>query len=221
MLVSHEHRFIYIKTVKTAGTSVEAALEPFCAHGIVGARGDGARAAQWYHHMPARRIRAGLPRAVWRGYLKVCNIRNPWDKAVSWFHFRNPAFREAPPAEAAAAFRAFVAGFAPGAERLGQDFAKYTIGGRAVVDVYLRHGALADDFAGFCGRVGIAPVPALPRLKAGHRSGADWADYYDAESRARVARTFAPEIAAFGWRFDDPLPEYLPETGSNMGVQTL
>lgn len=213
MLVSHEYRFIYIKTVKTAGTSVEAALEPFCATGIVGARGDRARGAQWFHHMPARRIRAQLPRAVWRGYLKVCNIRNPWDKVVSWFHFREPGFREAPQAEAVPAFRAFVAG----TDRLGQDFGKYTLGGRAAMDRYLRHGCLAADFAALCAELGITPAPALPRLKAGHRSGAQWAGYYDAASRAAVARAFAPDIAAFDWRFDDPLPGRRPEKGSDMG----
>ncbi len=213
MLLSHEHRFIYIKTVKTAGTSVEAALEPYCTDGIVGRRGDGARGAKWFHHMPARKIRAQLPREVWRGYLKVCNIRNPWDKAVSWFHFRNPALRGAPRRAAVAAFRSFVAG----TDRLGQDFGKYTLGGRAVVDCYLRHGALAADFADLCARLAIAPVPALPRLKAGHRTAGDWTGYYDAASREAVARAFAPDIAAFDWRFEAALPGRLPETGSNRG----
>ncbi|KPA10844.1 hypothetical protein MHK_008953, partial [Candidatus Magnetomorum sp. HK-1] len=30
MLVSHRHKFIYTKTFKTAGTSVESYFEPFC-----------------------------------------------------------------------------------------------------------------------------------------------------------------------------------------------
>ena len=213
MLLSHSHRFIYIKTVKTAGTSVETALEPFCGDGIVGARGDAAGGAEWFHHMPARRIAAQLPRAVWGGYLKICNIRNPWDKAVSWFHFRTPGFRDASRAEAAAGFRTFVAG----TDRLGQDFGKYTIRGRPAVDLYLRHACLGADFAALCGRLGIAPVPALPRLKTGHRPEAGWTGYYDAASREAVARVFAPDIAAFDWRFDDAMPGRLPKTGSDKG----
>ena len=30
MIVSHKHKFIFIKTVKTAGTSLEVALSEFC-----------------------------------------------------------------------------------------------------------------------------------------------------------------------------------------------
>src|SRR5262245_52656889 len=30
MIVSHQHRFIFIKTQKTAGTAIEAALSAFC-----------------------------------------------------------------------------------------------------------------------------------------------------------------------------------------------
>ena len=30
MLVSHARKFIYTKTLKTAGTSVEVFLEPYC-----------------------------------------------------------------------------------------------------------------------------------------------------------------------------------------------
>ena len=35
MIVSHEYRFIFIKTVKTAGTSIEAWLSGRCAAGDV------------------------------------------------------------------------------------------------------------------------------------------------------------------------------------------
>jgi hypothetical protein len=30
MIVSHKHKFIFLKTKKTAGTSIELALSPFC-----------------------------------------------------------------------------------------------------------------------------------------------------------------------------------------------
>lgn len=35
MIVSHEHRFIFLKTRKTAGTSVEIGLTPFCGEGDI------------------------------------------------------------------------------------------------------------------------------------------------------------------------------------------
>lgn len=84
MLVSHTHRFIYTKTVKTAGTSVEAYFEPLCMPpgtwdlsgpreetvtetGIVGYRGPTrpGTAPVWYNHMPAAEIRTRLGSETW------------------------------------------------------------------------------------------------------------------------------------------------------------
>ena len=77
MLVSHKHRFIYLKTRKTGGTSTEMALEPFARGdeapvtertlavvsdaGIVGSRMEDRQAREegtWRNHMTAREIRA-------------------------------------------------------------------------------------------------------------------------------------------------------------------
>lgn len=107
MLISHRHRFIYTKTIKTAGTSVEAYFEPSCMaegawqeshsraehvspEGIVGARG-ALRVwpfrPRWYHHMPAHRIRTLVGDRVWIEYFKFTVIRNPFSKLVSGYHF--------------------------------------------------------------------------------------------------------------------------------------
>src|SRR5262245_55855185 len=75
MLISHARRFIYLKTLKTAGTSIEVYFERECVEtylgprhetpeiitpqGIVGFRGTGALppGTVWYNHMPASRVR--------------------------------------------------------------------------------------------------------------------------------------------------------------------
>jgi hypothetical protein len=104
MLISHRNNFIYIKTMKTAGTSVESYFEPYCmkegawefrhardehvsAMGIVGYRGRGGRNREWYNHMPAKAIREKVGDSVWTAYYKFCVIRNPFDKLVSAFYF--------------------------------------------------------------------------------------------------------------------------------------
>ena len=105
MLVSHRYKFIYTKTRKTAGSSVESYFEPFCmgegewterhfreeyvsAAGIIGFRGKPANmgAARWWNHMPARLIRERLGEDTWRSYFKFCVIRNPFEKAISAFY---------------------------------------------------------------------------------------------------------------------------------------
>ena len=93
MLVSHRYKFIYTKTRKTAGSSVESYFEPFCMPdgewtqrhfreeyvsdaGIIGFRGNPAKAgdAYWWNHMPARMIRRRLGEDTWRSYFKFCVI---------------------------------------------------------------------------------------------------------------------------------------------------
>ena len=106
MLVSHRYKFIYTKTVKTAGTSVESFFEPYCmkedewslSHsrneyiseaGIIGYRGkDIPDNCTWYNHMPAVKIKTLLGDDIWNSYFKFCVIRNPFSKAVSHYYFQ-------------------------------------------------------------------------------------------------------------------------------------
>lgn len=110
MLVSHRKHFIYTKTVKTGGTSVEAYFEPYCmpegewsfAHerdeyaseaGIIGCRGIDKQGKTWFNHMSAQRIKRRLGDPIWNDYFKFCVIRNPFDKLVSAFHFFEQRFQ--------------------------------------------------------------------------------------------------------------------------------
>ncbi len=106
VLVSFHKQFIYTKTIKTAGTSVEVFFEPYCLapdgyervhfraetitdYGIVGFRGGNMPAGTlWYNHMPAARIREYLGADVWNECFKFCAIRNPFDKLVSMYSFQ-------------------------------------------------------------------------------------------------------------------------------------
>ncbi|MEM7193183.1 MAG: hypothetical protein AAF405_10065, partial [Pseudomonadota bacterium] len=59
MIISHKHKFIFLKTKKTAGTSVELALSQICGESDVitplaaadeALRADGLRAQNWERH---------------------------------------------------------------------------------------------------------------------------------------------------------------------------
>jgi len=104
MLISHAHRFIFIKTTKTAGTSVEAFLEPLCTppghvvrhhthtlistYGVVGRRGPhrGIPDQGYYNHMGATEIQQRC--SDFENYRRLTVVRDPYDRAVSFFHFR-------------------------------------------------------------------------------------------------------------------------------------
>ena len=106
MLISHQYRFIFIKTVKTAGTSVEAFLEPYCCppghvvqhwtptlvsdFGVVGQRwpNNDRDNLGYYNHMPASAVKSIFPH--FDKYSKVTVVRDPYDRAISYFHFLIP-----------------------------------------------------------------------------------------------------------------------------------
>jgi hypothetical protein len=108
MLISHKKKFIFTKTAKTAGTSVESYYEPFCMPegewqelhrrseyvsetGIIGYRGKDASGCKYYNHMPATEIRDLIGKERWDSYFKFTVVRNPFTKLVSgWYHFRRP-----------------------------------------------------------------------------------------------------------------------------------
>jgi len=104
MLISHRKKFIYTKTVRTAGTSVEIFFEKYCmpegkwqlshtreeyvsSEGIIGFRRKGRRGAKWRNHMPAEEIKRRIGDDIWNRYFKFCVIRDPFDKLISEFHF--------------------------------------------------------------------------------------------------------------------------------------
>lgn len=108
MLVSHRKKFIFTKTLKTAGTSVESYYEPYCmpegcweeVHlrdeyeseaGIIGYRGTDPGDCRYCNHMSASKIRDLVGSKVWNDYFKFTVVRNPFSKLVSgWYHFHRP-----------------------------------------------------------------------------------------------------------------------------------
>ena len=104
MLISHRKAFIFTKTVKTAGTSVESYFEQYCmpegewkeSHsreeyiseaGIIGFRGQSSDEKIWYNHMSAKKIRDQIGQEIWDKYFKFTVVRNPYDKLISGFYF--------------------------------------------------------------------------------------------------------------------------------------
>ncbi len=236
MILSHKHRFIYLRTKKTGSTSVGLALASICGPDdivtpindptarqtgheprnyeippakrrwllrlkrIWGAD-DRAAGAIFWHHMTAAQIRRRIDPATFDAYTKVTIERNPWDREVSnYFWKTNKAAKERAP------FETFVRELeASGkAHRVPIDnFDIYSIDGRIVADVVMRHETLAEDFAGLMTRFGVADAPALPAAKSSFRpKGARaYREMYTDETRDIVARVYRREIEAFGYEF--------------------
>lgn len=99
MLISHQYRFIFIKTRKTAGTSIEVDLSRILGEADVVTPitppedGHVARNYQtprgvFHNHIRARDVRGIVGRKTFNSYFKFCVEREPVDKSVSHFFMR-------------------------------------------------------------------------------------------------------------------------------------
>lgn len=219
MLVSHRHKFIYTKTGKTAGTSVEHYFEPFCVAegtprirhggagqvseaGIIGFRGPNRpRDRVWWHHMPAVQIKRLLGDEIWNAYFKFCVIRNPYEKVISLFYFlrKHARIKTNPKLSDRAQFQHWLLH-----GRLWLDRNKYAIDGEFCLDDVIKHEQLASDMERICARIGVPWNPAaLPKLKGGVRpASANIDNMYSAETAEVVRKRYVFEFVNFGYAED-------------------
>jgi hypothetical protein len=219
MLISHRKKFIYTKTAKTGGTSIEVYFEPYCmpenewtfTHareayvgptGIIGYRGSAADGQLWYNHLPAREIRNQIGAAIWDEYFKFCVIRDPFDRLVSAFHFAvvKEQKQQSAQADVAALTRQFRE-WLPNHGKRFLDRNKYTIDGKLCVDYVIRYEQMHAGVQHVCDVLGIPFEPErIPHLKGGVRpQGIPLAEYYDAKAVSFVRDQYRFEMEHFGY----------------------
>jgi hypothetical protein len=214
VLVCHPKRFIFMKTHKTASTSVEMYFERFCvpedawrgteavpetvsALGVVGSRRDAKRKGDtWYNHMPAARVRDLLGAETWRGYFKFATVRDPFAQVLSSFFWRTDTALPADDREFARVrrrFARFVRGGPLRPTAVRNDLGIVGIDGRVEMDGFVRFERLAEDVAAVCDRLGLPWRPEwMPHTKKTRGAAARYPlrSYYTPELAAVVAREF-------------------------------
>ena len=226
MIISHEHRYIFIKTQKTAGTSIELALSRYCGPRDVitpvtpedEALRDslGGRGPQNYHrpvrttrdaarfvlkrrrpdpfgnHSTATIVRGAVSKRIWRTYFKFCVERNPWDKTLSMWHFRNA--RRGPLSFDAYVMSNHLKGLS--------DWDRYASDDQVHMDRVLRYEQLAEELDEVRLELGLPEQLVLPRAKGHFRT--DRRPYWELiapEHEERIAMVFVREITHFKYQF--------------------
>lgn len=222
MLISHRKKFIYTKTKKTAGTSVECYFEKYClpsgtwafSHareetvcedGVIGFRGSQSGNKTWWNHMSAHDIRRLVGEPTWNDYFKFCVIRNPFEKMVSAFHF----FERQRPSEVVSVqdrdyqknvmidqFRDWIKN-----QTTVTDRDTYMIDGEMAMDYVIRYEDLKNGIRLVCDRLELPFEPHdIPVLKAGVRDRSiPVRDYYDETCLHIVETLYRFEINCFGY----------------------
>ncbi|MEM1379097.1 MAG: sulfotransferase family 2 domain-containing protein [Pseudomonadota bacterium] len=217
MIVSHTHKFIFLRTEKTAGSSLSQALKDMGGPGDFAAdmaRPAWAKYSPVHHgalkrklpsrfglhvHATAAQARHVLGTEVFDSYFKFAVERNPWDRQVSlymhrcWKTGRKPAFDRD--------IRSLI--YRSTEHVRLQNWPVYAIGDRVVADFILRYETFDQDLETLWQKLAIAPL-ALPRKRSEYREERPhYSTYYTDESRELVGRWYAREIAALGYSFTD------------------
>ncbi|MEJ8569496.1 hypothetical protein [Elongatibacter sediminis] len=201
MIISHTYRFIFVKTIKTAGTSIEAYLSPHCGDQDVftplnpPVSGHQPRNfGRFYNHFSAWGIRQAVPADIWNTYFKWCVERNPWDKTVSDYCMLRHR------SGGRVSFEDYLArGRFPRSWELYTDMDNQTI----LVDQVLRYENLDTELGAVFDRLGVPWEGRLGvRAKSGYRTDPrPYQEWFDESQRDRVARAFADELREFAYAF--------------------
>ncbi|MBB4301571.1 hypothetical protein GGD81_000588 [Rhodobium orientis] len=230
MIVSHAHEFIFLKTRKTGGTSVELALSTICGpDDVITWLGRDEKLREGRGPQNTEPDRGTLPLslrlrlalggnaralgAVYANHMPARPARRligrgAWDRYFKFSIERNPWDRQVSyyyyrcrDPKTRPDFKTWLTD--PGAKARIDNFRIYGIDGKIVVDQVLRYETLSADFDAAMARIGIANPPELPHAKAKARPRKEnYQSHYDDETRALVGDWYAREIAAFGYRFD-------------------
>ncbi len=228
MIISHAHRFIFIKTNKTAGTSIEAALTSLCGERavITPFRAENepyrsGRGPQNYRiEHPAKpgrplwRTLLGRPERYWHPsvgfyeHMPAWQIRNYvgediWGSYYKFAFDRNPWDRQV----SWYLYKTKGKRWRPSFERFMRsrtafvrNYELYAIDGTVAVDFVGRFETLSEDLASVMKSVGVETELALPKTNVS--ASGDYRSYYTPELRDRVAEWYAPEIKLLGYTFE-------------------
>jgi hypothetical protein len=190
MIVSYSRNFIFIKTRKTAGSTVEAVLSAGCGaddiisktngetypgtdiliEGRAGV-GDGdkpekgrRKRGEFHSHMTAEQMRDKLDPAFWAKAYKVTVERHPYEKALSQTYFRMSKTDRRHKEE----FPEFLDRIVRSGKYAG--FPMWSIDGKSVVDEFIHQENLESDLRRVTAKLNIPTPEVLPMLKARERT---------------------------------------------------
>ena len=212
MIISHKHRFIFIKTNKTAGTSFEIALSSICGPkdiltpispkdervraflGYCGPQNYQNKDVLFRAHTSASSIKKNIAPEIWETYFKFCFERNPWDKVISHYYWRGGEIK----------YKGLDAYLEAGELGKIKAFSQYAYDDKILVDKIYKFEQLNQAVIALKQRLELPESFRLPDYKA--KSGfrkyqADYRTFYTKQQQELIGKTFKREINLMGYQF--------------------
>jgi len=214
MILSTGRKYVFIHIPKTGGTSLALALERRAMKDDV-MLGDTPKARRRRHRVKGMQTRGRLwkhstladidglvPGVVLDGLFAFTLVRNPWDRAVSYYHwlqtqgFDHEAVRLAQQLD----FAAFISHPRTLASFRNTPAAQYMAraDGREQCAAYIRIENFAQDAAPLFAHLGFPVTLAIANTS---ERSADYRRYYTDQTAELLAQNCAPDIARFDYSF--------------------
>jgi hypothetical protein len=213
MIFSHKYKFIFIKTNKTAGTSIEIALSKFCGPNDIitpiavedsafrdslGYRGAqnyrGENGIKFHNHMSAKEIKLKVGEKIWNEYYKFCFERNPWDRLISMYYWRCQS-------EPRPSISEFLSSDVPLLLKL-RGYELYTDNGQIIVDKVCRFENISEELEMIRMHLGIPEQLELPSAKSKYRKDKrSYRDILSSAEKMQIEQLFSDEIKLFSYNY--------------------
>lgn len=228
MILSHKHKFIYIKTRKTASSSIEAMLSRVCGpEDVITPTTDRLMTGE---RMPPQNYRLNHPlapkRSLWRKlmlrperayhptigfyeHIPAWRIKayvgdDIWNDYYKFTFERNPWDKQVSwyiyKTKSREQRPSFESFLANKEKACVENHSLYTVDGEIAVDFLGRYENLADDLTHVLKTIGIEGATPLPQLNV-FGSGDKYQSFYTDKTRKLVEEWYAPEITLFSYTF--------------------
>jgi hypothetical protein len=204
MIISDEHKYIFIHIPKNAGTSIEVSLTG---------------RQQWddkEKHLTAAECRAKLGFDKWREFFSFCVVRNPWDRLVSQFRFSGEIWCNRHYGKSLS-FNDYIKEIVgKGLPFSGHDYLSKTgasfgdtnwqqvhricdDNNQIIVNYVARFENLSSDYEVICNRIGLHNQ--LQHINQSDAKSKPYWNYYTEETARIVADVYAEDIERFDYHF--------------------
>lgn len=230
MIISHRYKFIFLKTNKTAGTSIEIALSKFCGPediiapvspedeilrrklGYPGPQNYLAPIWSYSFRELFRLLTRGEKKRRFFNHITAGEVKNligkpKWDSYFKFCFERNPWDRIISQyywkhqSEPRPPISDFISSmYIRSLKKKG--YMIYTIDGRIAVDRVCKFEKIHEELEAVRKQVGIADQIKLPHTKSHHRKDKrSYRDIFGEEDKAKIADLFRYEIDSFGYKW--------------------
>ena len=210
MIISHKHKFIYFKARKVAGTSTEIFLSGLVDDSDIVTpirKADSSTHKPrnykgFFNHNTPEYIKNKIGEDKFSRYFKFITIRNPFDRAVSWYWWMisntSKERRKKPKS-----FKDFILLNCCGGLTSFYDWT--FMDNKCIMDDFIRYENLEEDTKCILGKwFNIDDFATFPRAKTSQRKEKKhYTEYYDDETREIVAKKYAKDIEYFGYEFGE------------------